>query len=321
MYYIFIAIYLTHCISSLVYSTQISPDVCQYILKQARIADLSLENCTEETTYIMLKNFFEKRNIEDYKGVVEYSKSNQVFEHPDLFSQKLGSLFVEHKTDVLPEKIRNYQAIFFTTSGIDSFFERLAFLARLTKNKNLKTEKVVALIGLHPHRNDLKSYDYIMKLPEIFENDFDWNPDSFYNLSKKIDKLIQKNSWIHRDGMDVAWEIASCDTHMAHLREKFSYFSGNDNLRTEQLLKALPKILANPLDSSNPIAFILNAQESKKIIEMLKKIYSNHLNYIDIFIAKPIEVDKETQLFNDIPQQRALVKLYHLYRTLESKIL
>ncbi len=297
-----------------------SPEFCGKVLAISNIKEDGQEISSAET-YNALHNFFSHKNIHDYTDAAIFGKNHNYFDNPELLNNMLARAFVQNSADVCPNGPRNYQAIIFNTSGIDVFMERLAFVSRLIKKKQLQADELIALVGTHAHRDDLKEVDYLLGLPELFNHDFDLKDYDKQRALEKLNGLLQKNKWIHRDGMQAALSLIECDADMAALKNSTRFYSGEGgrSLRTEELLENL-KIsgLKKPVSSENPIAFISNAQGASKLQEMIKKTFSNVDSAIDILVSRPVSPEIEATLFRDTPQQRAMVKLFHFYRILET---
>jgi hypothetical protein len=194
--------------------------------------------------------------------------------------------------------------------------ERLAFAKRLIKEHKVQTDKLIAMIGTHPHREDLRDRDYLLQLPEIFSADFDlasFNKDA---VEQNMQDLSEKANWIHQDGMEAAWLLVECDPMMAQLKQKFCYFS-REGLRTEQIIEHfMENGLEKPVTSENPIAFIVNSLMASNVQEVVKKSCAHVIDSVDVLVARPASEEIEAKLFNDTPQQRAMTKLFHFYRLL-----
>jgi len=300
--------------------TGISDQLCEYILTMSKINPQ--QSITLSNTFASLDEFFNSKNIKDYADAAKHGRENNLFDNPDEFNQKMGQLFISNAQDIFPKQPKKYQAIIFNTSGIDVFMERLAFLSRLIKINGFETEEMIALIGSHAHRKDLMEPQYLINLPNLFPTDFDLTTYNQSETYKTVEQLLGGKEWIHRDGMEAAWQLISCDILMANLKNKFRYFSGeNSSLRTEQLLQNLiSNGLKKPINQSNPIAFICNSQGSAQIIALIKKYFPDNSDAVDILIAKPTDPEIEEILFHDTPQQRAMTKLFHVYRILETMV-
>jgi len=297
----------------------VTKESCELVLRMSKLSG-DYAGSTEQQTFRALDAFFSEKKIKDYADAAKFGRENVQFDNPDEFNTLMGALFKVNTGDVYPEHPRKYQAVIFGTSGIDVFMERLALLSRLAKSHRIETDEVVALVGNHAHREDLKDLSYLSNLPFLFANDFDLTGFDKKQALDKIAPLMRQQKWTHRDGMEVAWKLVACDSDMAEFEKNFRYFSGNsDTLRTEQLIQQfISDGLAKPLTDDQPIAFVVNAQGAAKTKEMVKKYFEDSNKAVDVLIARPAAEEIEAKLFNDNPQQRAMTKLFHFYRILEA---
>lgn len=51
---------------------------------------------------------------------------------------------------------------------------------------------------------------------------------------------------------------------------------------------------------------------------MISKCFAKNLDAVDLLIARSVPEEIEGRLYNDTPQQRAMTKLFHFYRILET---
>lgn len=301
----------------------VTEESCRYVLGMSKLPVNPANSATSITTHAFtsLHEFFSKHKVKDYADAASFGRKNPAFTNPDAFNKTMAELFKVNSVDTCPENLRSYQALIFNTSGIDVFIERLAFLARLVKERKMQTTEVVALVGNHAHRQDLQNPEYLLKLPGLFASDFDLTQFDKKQAQENINPLLAQKNWTHKDGMEVAWRLLACDPVMAQLKNKVRYFSGNSNapLRTEELIEHLiAGGLSKPLSAQNPIAFVVNAQGAAKTKEMINKLFANKTDAVDLLVARPAADEVEERLFNDTPGQRAMVKLFHFYRILET---
>lgn len=299
-----------------------SNDTCNYVLSASKLRETDDEKSINlKHTYDLLHTFFMNKGIKDYTDAAQFGRSNNLFDNPEKFSTRLGSLLVNHSVDQCPSSSKQYQALVLNTSGIDVFTERLAFLARLTKS-GIQADNIIALIGSHAHRKDLMDPNYLVNLVTYFKNDFDLTKYDEKNIHMILPTLLNDGNWTHKDGMNTAWQLVSCDESMAELSKKFQFYPKiiDPSLRTEQLMEHLLQHgLKHPITNDHPIAFICNAQGATKTKEMVDKIFHNYKEYVDILVSKPANSEIEEKVFNDTPSQRAMTKLFHYYRILEVK--
>jgi hypothetical protein len=299
----------------------VTDDVCRYVLHASKLP-LDSAAPPKRYTFTTLDSFFNKLNIKDYADAAKHGREHAVFDNPDEFNVKMGAIFKKNSTDVVPYNSKRYQAFILATSGVDVFMERLAFVKRLVKTYDVHADDIIALVGSHAHRKDLQNINYLLKLPHLFSSDFALTNFDKETVNKGIAPLVAKKDWTHRDGIDIAWQLVACDPTMKQLKNTFRCFSGNGNssLRTEQLLEQLiTGAVRRPITKDNPIAFIVNSQGSAKTQEMIRKYFAND-GSVDLLIARPVADEIEEQLYNDTPQQRAMTKLFHFYRILETVV-
>lgn len=296
----------------------IAQNTCQYVLKMTKIA---AESYSISHTLGALDRFFSEQKINNYADAAKFGKNNHFLDDAPSFNTRMNTIFKKNGDDVVPKNSKIYQALILNTSGIDVFMERLAFLSRLTKLHGIQTNEIIALVGTHPHREDLRNSDYLANLPTLFNTDFDLTSYNKDIAQKNIASLNAQENWIHRDGMEAAWQLVACDTVMEKLKNKFRYFSGENgtSFRTEELLKDLvARGLKQPLTKEAPIAFIVTAQAASTMQKMIETHFSHAIDMIDLLIARPIVGDIEEKLFNDTPQQSAMTKLFAFYCLLKT---
>lgn len=277
------------------------------------------KNYDDARAYRELGDFFNGHGIKEYTGAATLGRS--CTRYVEQINEQLGKQFKTNTRDTVPVEGREYQAIIFNTSGIDGFTERLAFLARLFKAKRCSSRRLVALVGDHQHRDDLRTPEYLEKLPTLFPAEF----ESKHTYSKEeslacVADLLKKNAWTHRDGMDAAWRLVSGDPFMKQLASKFEFFE-RKGLRTKELISAFMKDdFVKPLSANNSIAFITSTQGESQLREIVAQAFPKDQDSVDLLVSAPVSHEIEGALFNDTPEQRAAVKLFHLYRTLEARL-
>jgi hypothetical protein len=296
----------------------IAQSTCSYVLQMTKIA---AESSSIPHTLGALDMFFSERKISNYADAAKFGKNNHFLDDAPSFNAKMNTIFKKNGDDVIPKDSKVYQALILNTSGIDVFMERLAFLSRLTKLHAIQTNEIIALVGTHPHREDLRNPDYLVNLPTLFNTDFELASYNKDIVQKNLASLNAQENWIHRDGMEVAWQLVACDTAMEKLKNKFRYFSGESasSFRTEELLKDLiARGLQQPLSQEAPIAFVVTAQAASTMQKMIESNFPQATDMIDLLIARPITGDIEEKLFNDTPQQSAMTKLFAFYCLLKT---
>lgn len=313
---------LSFLMSNVIHSCQnqtatVAPDMCQYVLKMTKIP---AESPSIPHTFMALDKFFKERNINNYADAAKFGRTNHILDEVDTFNTKMSTLFIKNHDDIVPKDSKKYQALILNTSGIDVFMQRLAFLSRLTKSHKIQTDELIALIGTHPHRQDLINVDYLAHLPNLFGTDFD-----LASYDRNIAKDIVSGDtpqWTHRDGMRAAWQLVECDSTMKNLKNKFRYFSVPDApaMQTEELIKHfIMQGLTQPVTQENPIAFVVTPQAASTMKTMVEKIFPNAEDgTVDILISRPVADHIEEKLFNDTPQQRAMTKLFAFYCLLKT---
>ncbi len=309
-----LCVFLMSCIMTVQASESlVTAELCQYVLQATKLPE-GLFPQTVEHTFAVLDDFFRDQNVITYTDAALFGSKTTVFDNPDEFNKKM-SIFRQKGADIVPEEGKKYQCLVFNTSGIDVFMERLAFLSRLVKKHNIQTDQLFALMGDHPHRQDLRDSNYLLELPTLFSADFDLTAFNRDEVEQNTKIFNEQDSWTHCDGMVAAWQLIKCDPVMAELKHKFTYFYSEERF-TEGLLKVfIFERLRVTQDA--PVGFIVNAQTAPNIQEMIKKHCSHLAGAIDVLVAQPVEEEIEAKLFNDTPQQRAMTKLFHFYRLLD----
>lgn len=298
----------------------ITTEDCDFVLSQLGLCE---PNNSLEKTYETLTQFFKERGIKDYTDAAHYGRTNTngIVDNPDVFNKRMSELFKPSKQDIVPVKGKEYQALVLCTSGIDVFMQSLAFLARLTKQHGVQCNKIYALIGKHEHRQDLMNEEYLIQLPMFFKEDFNLCTYDTQKALLIIREALEKKAWLHKDGMELAWNLLACDPHMQALREKFDFYDGGvehykeqHSLRTDELIGEFKK-----QHTERSIGFMANRLLAPKLKAMVDKHFSADDN-VDTLVAMHVDESIEGILFNDgkSPQQRAAAMLFNLYRILEA---